>query len=96
VHQALFGTEADNGNVTNGLLYAIKMHNKSKGAFPSFATTAMEWAITKYLEQQPDHTSLDLSAPINPDDEDGDTLQDMIIDEGPDVDDGDETRAIFL
>jgi hypothetical protein len=95
INQAIVGTPSDNGNTTNGLYYAIEMYDETKGAFLSFIRKPCRNAILKYIEQQPQHISLSLSAPINPDDEDGDTLQDMIIDEGP-VGDGDETRAIFL
>ena len=83
INQGIVGTPADNGEVTNGLLYAIEKWNHSKGTFPKFAMTAVRWAILKYLELQPQqHVSL--NAKVNADDdEDGDTLQDMIIDEGP-------------
>jgi hypothetical protein len=91
INQAIIGTESDNGNVTNGLVYAIKMHDSSRGAFLSFIRLPCRNAILKYIEQQPQHTSLNLNAPINPDDEDGDTYQDMIIDEGSDY--GEEYEA---
>jgi hypothetical protein len=84
INQAIAGTPSENGEVTNGLLYAIDRWDHKKGAFPDFAMKAVRWAILKYIEKQPpQHVSL--NAKVNPDDdEDGDTWQDMIVAEAPD------------
>jgi hypothetical protein len=84
INQAIIGTPSDNGEVTNGLLYAIENYDETQGAFPNIAMKAMRWAILKYLKKQPKHLSLVLDAKINPDDDDDDaiTWQDYAVAEG--------------
>jgi hypothetical protein len=56
---ALVGCEDDLGKVTNGLLHALqKFDPENGGKFSSFATTAMEHAIYRYVERNPQQLSL--------------------------------------
>jgi hypothetical protein len=87
INQAIIGTPSENGEVTNGLLYAIeKFDPENGGTWGAFMKGAIKWAILKYIEQQPKHISLTLNAKINPadDDDDAATWQDFVVVEGSD------------
>jgi RNA polymerase sigma factor (sigma-70 family) len=77
----IVGVPSDNGQTTNGLLYAIdKFDPTNGGIFSSFVIAPITWAISKYAEQQRPHNHLSLNAKINSDDDDdAGTWQDNII-----------------
>jgi RNA polymerase sigma factor (sigma-70 family) len=97
ITQGIIGTPGVNGEITNGIFYALDKFPDNGGKFFPFIVAPITWAMLKHIEQQPPH-HLSLNAPVKSHgaDDDNDTpatWQDFLFD-NPSVDDDLELPAL--